>query len=106
MVDDPNVPRVPHMFGVTLVSSGVANTLVVVTNRRNGDFLIKATDTNSVVVFDAADFTSQYALNDVFEFQNVGASVGGATTTLTDETGNFQTVDITAAAAPTVSISL
>ena len=38
MVDDPNLPRIPHIFGVTLASSGVANTQVVATNRRTGDF--------------------------------------------------------------------
>ncbi len=106
MVDDPNLPRVPHLFGVTLASSGVANTQVVATNRRTGDFQVKETDANEIVVFDAADFNSTYLVNDVIEFQNVGASVGGTTATISDATGGFQAVSLTAAAAPTVPINL
>ena len=99
-------PRIPHLLGVTLDTTGVAQTLVVAMNRNNGEKLIKPTDANKVAVFDAADFTTLYAANDVIEFQNVGSSVGVNTITINSAAGGFQEVTITCAAAPTVSISL
>ena len=99
-------PRVPHLFGITLDTTGVANTLVVAMNRTNGEKLIKSTDANKVVVFDAADFTTLYSSDDIIEFQNVGASVGATTLTIDSATGGFQSATITCSASPTVSVNL
>lgn len=102
---DP-INKVPHLLGVTLDTQGVANTQLVAMNRTSGERLIGATDANKNVVFDAANFTSGYAADDVIEFENVGASIGGATITINSATGKFQSVSLDAAAAPTVSINL
>lgn len=104
MSDPVSRTTIPHLLGVTL-SGGVAKTQVVVRNRTNDDRLIGATDVNSNVIFDAADFTSGYVAGDVIEFENVGASVGKATITV-NATGQFQSVTLSAAGAPTVAISL
>ena len=98
-------PRTPHLLGITLDSNGVATTIVVAKNRTNGNRLAKATDSNKVVVFDAADFTDLYSNGDVIEFENCGASLGGTTITI-DTSGGFQDSEITCAAAPTGAINL
>lgn len=104
MTDPTN--KIPHLLGITLDSNGVANTLVIVTNRTTGEKQIKATDSSKLVVFDAADFSSGYSESDVISFENVGSSVGGTTITINSATGGFQEATITCAAAPTVAINL
>ena len=104
MADPTNV--VPHLLGITLDSNGVANTLVVALNRRTGERQIKRTDGNKNVIFDALDFTSFYNNGDEIEFNNVGASVGQVTITISSASGKFQEATIVAAAAPTVSVNL
>jgi len=79
---------------------------VVAINRRTGERLIGATDASKVVVFDAANFTSGYEDEDNIDFENVGASVGGATIQINSATGQFQDTELDAAAAPTISINL
>ena len=97
---------VPHILGVILVSSGVANTQVVVTNRSTGDRQIIDTSADKVAIVDAAAFALGYSVDDVIEFNNVGASVGTAIATITNALGGFQEVSLTAAAAPTISINI
>ena len=99
-------PRIPHLMGITLDSTGVAKTMVVAINRTTGDRQIKATDNNKLVVFDAAEFTGVYSANDVIEFNNVGASFGGTTITISDATGGFQSATITCSAASTAAVDL
>ena len=93
--------RVPHLMGITLDASGVTYSQVVAMNKTTGDTLTKPTNGNKVVIFDAADFDSGYSANDVILFENVGASRGGTTITITDATGGFQDSTITCAAAGT-----
>ena len=94
-------------MGVTLDSTGVANTMVIATNISRGfEVLRKRADGNKVVIFDAADFVSLYQVNDVILFQNIGSSVGAGTITINSATGGFQEVTITCAAAPTVATNL
>lgn len=100
---DPD--RIPHLLGITLDSTGVANTLVVAINKTTREQQIKRTDSNRIVIFDAADFTTAYGL-DVIEFNNVGSSVGKTTITINSLTGGFQEASMTCATAPTVSINL
>lgn len=106
MVDPPSAVHVPHLIGIELVSAGIAKTQVVAVNRTTGDRRIKSTDSLKLVIFDAADFISGYTVDDVIEFENVGASIGGATATITNALGGFQSVRLTAAAAPTVAVNL
>ncbi len=106
MADPSSATNIPHLIGITLDTEGVANTNVVAFNRTTGERQIKRTDANKLVVFDASDFTLGYFADDVIEFNNVGASVGVATVTITDATGGFQSTTIDCAAAPTVSINL
>ena len=85
-----NPSYIPHLLGIALDSTGVATSIVVARNRTTGERQSKATDSNKVVVFDAAEFTNGYSVNDVIEFENCGASIGGATITLNSATGGFQ----------------
>jgi len=101
----PADPRIPHLLGITLDSNGVANTLVVAINKTTREKLTKRTDSDKVVIFDAADFPTAYGL-DTIQFNNVGSSVGMAEITINSLTGGFQEVTLTAAAAPTVSVNL
>jgi len=101
----PDDPRIPHLLGITLDSNGVANTLVVAINKTTREQIIKRTNSDKLVVFDAADFPTLYGL-DAIEFNNVGSSVGVATITINSLTGGFQQATMTTAAAPTVSIDL
>ena len=98
-------PRIPHLLGITLDGSGVAGTQVVAINRTNGERQVKGTNSDKVVIFDAADFTTLYGL-DVIEFNNVGASWGSAIITINSLTGGFQEATMTTAAAPTVAVKL
>ena len=98
-------PPIPHLLGITLDTSGVANTLVVAINKSTREKLTKRTDANKIVIFDVADFPTVYGL-DVIEFNNVGSSVGITTITINSLTGGFQEASMTCAAAPTVSINL
>ena|SRR3990167_4613830 len=101
----PTDPRIPHLLGITLDSNGVANTLVVAINKSTREKQTKRTDSNKVVIFDAADFPTLYGL-DTIEFNNVGSSVGSTTITIDSLTGGFQQATMTTAAAPTVSVNL
>lgn len=98
-------PIIPHLLGITLDTNGVAGTQVVAFNRSTGEKQIKATNSDKVVIFDAADFTTAYGL-DVVEFNNVGSSVGRTTITINSLTGGFQEAEMTCAAAPTVAVNL
>jgi hypothetical protein len=106
MANNPSF--LPHLLGITLDSNGVAGSQIVAINRTTGDRLIAATDSNKVVVFDAANFTQGYSVNDVIEFNNVGGSVGTATITINSATGGFQepTTAMVNATAPTVACNL
>ncbi len=97
---------IPHIMGIVLGGSGVANTLVIALNQRTGEKQRERADGNSVAIFDALNFESGYSAGDVIEFHNVGGSVGSATITINSATGGFQEVTITGAAASTVSVSL
>ena len=106
MADPSAALFIPHIVGLTLDGEGVAQTLVIATNRTNGEKQRLRTDSNKNVIFDAAEFTSGYIANDIIEFNNVGSSVGTATITITNATGGFQQVTMDCAAAPTVSVNL
>ncbi len=99
-------PIIPHLLGISLDGTGVATTIVVAKNRTTGERQSKSTDSNKRVIFDAADFTNNYSANDVIEFENCGASLGGTTLTITDVTGGFQSAEIACTAAPTGAINL
>ena len=62
-------PKIPHLLGITLDGNGVANTLVVAINKSTREQLIKRTNSDKVVIFDAADFPTPYGLN-IIEFNN------------------------------------
>jgi len=94
---------IPHLLGISLDGSGVAATKVVAINRTTGDRLAGSTNSDKVVIFDAANFTSGYTDGDIVDFENVGGSVGKATITIS---GGFQQAEITCAAASTVSTTL
>jgi kynureninase len=96
--------KVPQLLGITLDSVGVAGTQVVALNRTTGETLIKPTDSNKKVIFDAANFISGYTNGDVIQFENVGASRGG--TTITISAGQFQEATISCAVASTTNITL
>ena len=98
-------PRIPHLLGITLGSNGVANTLVIAINKTTRERQIKRTNSDKVVIFDAAEFTTAYGL-DTIQFNNVGSSVGMVEITIDSLTGGFQEATLTAAAAPTVSVNL
>ena len=98
-------PRIPHLLGITLSSNGVANTLVVAVNKSTREKMTKRTDSNKVVIFDAADFSTLYGLNTI-QFNNVGSSVGSVNITIDSLTGGFQEATLTAAASPTVAVNL
>ena len=98
-------PRISHLLGITLSSNGVANTLVVAVNKSTREKMTKRTDSNKVVIFDAADFSTLYGLNTI-QFNNVGSSVGSVNITIDSLTGGFQEATLTAAAAPTVAVNL
>jgi len=108
MADPESSLYIPHIMGITLDSNGVARTNVVAVNRRTGERQIIRTDANKVVIFDAANphFSLGYLADDVIEFTNVGASVGVGTITISDATGGFQSIEITCAAAATISVGL
>lgn len=103
---DPSSRYVPHIIGVLLDSNGVAYTQVVAHNTRTGDRLVKTTDGNKRVLFNIGEFTSGYEKSDKIYFENVGGSVGSGSVTVNSATGGFQLVNLTCAAAPTVSINL
>ena len=98
-------PISPHLLGITLDSNGVANTQVVAINLTTGEMQTQSTNASKLVVFDAANFTSAYSNGDIIAFENVGASIGGTTITITNP-GGFQEATITCAAAPTGAINL
>lgn len=104
MADPTN--KIPHLMGITLDGTGVGTTIVIAKNRTTGDRQSKATDSNKIVVFDAADFTDGYSTSDVIEFENCGASWGGTTITINSAEGGFQQGTITCSAAPTGAINL
>ncbi len=104
MTDPIDATTIPHLLGIT--SSGVAKTQIVATNLRTGEILIRPTDANKVVVFDAASFTSGYAASDEVLFESVGASKGTATITINSATGGFQEETITATAALTIALEI
>ena len=106
MADPSSALYVPHLMGINLDSDGIAQTLVTAVNRTTGDRQTKKTDGNKLVVFDAADFTSGYSVNDVIEFTNAGSSAGQNTITISDATGGFQSAEIDCVAAATVAINL
>jgi hypothetical protein len=101
-----NPSYIPHLLGITLDSNGVATSIVIAKNRTTGERQSKATDSNKVIVFDAADFASGYSADDVIVFENCGASIGGTTITINSATGGFQEATITCAAAPTGAVNL
>ena len=84
----PADPRIPHLLGITLSTDGVANTLVIAINKTTRERQIKRTNSDKVVVFDAADFTTLYGL-DIVQFNNVGSSVGMVENTITNEVLKF-----------------
>ena len=106
MADPESSLYIPHLMGISLDSTGVANTQVVAINRSTGEKQNKRVDSNKVVIFDAAAFASGYSQDDVIEFTNVGASVGVSTISITDATGGFQQVEIAAATASAVSVDI
>ena len=106
MADPSSALFVPHIIGIILDNEGVANSQVVAFNRRTGERQIARTSGDKAVIFDAASFTLGYAVNDIIEFNNVGASRGVSTITITDATGGFQEVSMDCAASPTVSVNL
>ncbi len=106
MTNPPDATTIPHLMGITLGGTSIATTNVVAFNRNTGEYQTLATNASSVVVFDAAQFTSGYSANDVIQFNIVGSTVGQATITINSATGGFQEVSITGAAAPTVAVNL
>ena len=106
MTDPSSAFYPPHIMGVTLDTQGVANTLVTAYNRRTGETQRARANSDKVVIFDAAEFTSGYAANDVIEFINTGASKGNGTLTITNATGGFQELSMDCIASPTVSANL
>jgi len=99
-------PFIPHLLGINLDGTGVANTLVIAKNENTGERQSKSTDASKLVIFDAADFTSGYSASDVIAFENVGASRGGTTITINAAAGGFQEAEITCAAAHTTAVNL
>ena len=106
MTDPSNATTIPHLMGITLGGTSIATTNVVAFNRNTGEYQTLATNASSVVVFDAAQFTSGYSANDVIQFNVVGSTVGQATITINSATGGFQEVTISGANAPTVAVNL
>ncbi len=106
MTDPVNATTIPHLLGITLGGTSVATTNVVAFNRNTGEYQTLSTDSNKLVVFDAANFASGYSANDVIQFNVVGSTVGQITITINSATGGFQEATITGAAAPTVAVNL
>ena len=82
------IGKVQHLLGIT--TDGVARTQIVATNLTTGEQQIVQTDTNKVVIFDAAEFTSGFSASDVISFENMGSSKGGTTITINSAEGGFQ----------------
>ena len=90
-------PYAPHIIGITLDGTGVANTPVIFKNRTTGNRQIVDTDSSKRAIIDCAEFTDGYSNSDVIEVTNVGASFGG--TTITIDTGEgMQTSTLTCTA--------
>ena len=106
MTDPTSATTIPHLLGINLDGTGIATTIVVAKNRTTNERQAKATDSNKLVIFDAADFTSGYSADDVIEFENCGASLGGTTITIIDTIGGFQSAEIACTSAPTGAINL
>ena len=96
-------PILPHLLGVALDSTGIAYTQVIALNRTTGDRMIKTTDGSKLIIFNVANFDNGYSSGDVIEFENVGASHGGSTITISSP-GSFQDTTITCVVAPTGNI--
>lgn len=96
-------PIGPHLFGIALDGTGVANTQVIATNRTSGETLKESTDENKIVIFNADDFDSNYVNGDIIDFENVGASKGKQTITI-NTTGSFQEAEIACHAASTTQV--
>jgi len=105
MADPTSATTIPHLLGITLDTTGIANTQVAATNLTTGETQRVATDTNKVVILDAAKFTSGYTNGDKVLFENVGASKGAKTITI-DTSGDFQEATIVCTVALTVAINL
>lgn len=105
MADPTDATTIPHFVGITLVTAGVAYSNVIAYNRDTGDREIKPTDANKRVIFDLSNLTSGYSDGDVIEFENVGGSYGGATTTV-NATRILQLTELTATATPAFTRSL
>ncbi len=105
MTDPTDATTIPHLLGLTL-SGSVANNQVVATNLRTGEGLIRSTDANQIVIFDAASFTSGYAASDEILFESVGGVKGKATITINSATGGFQEATITTTAALTIAMEI
>ncbi len=96
----------PHIMGVTLDTEGIASTIVIAYNRRTGESQRGRANSSKQVIFDAVEFTSGYAANDIIEFTNTGGSKGFGTLTITNATGGFQELSMDCIASPTVSVNL
>lgn len=105
MADPTN--KIPHLLGIALDNTGVANTQVVALNLSTGERLVGVTDSGKLIVFDVANFTSGYTNADIIKFENVGSSTGMATITInTSVSGGFQETTISCTAALTIGINL
>jgi len=96
-------PLSPYLLGITIDTTGIANTQVVATNLSTGDNLIASTDSNKVVIFNAADFTNDYTNGDIIQFENTGASKGGNSITI-DTTKGFQEATLVCHVASTTQM--
>ena len=106
MADPTDATTIPHLMGIILDGTGIAKTQVVATNLRTGENQIRPTDTNKLVIFDAASFTSGYAASDEILFESVGASKGTVTITINSATGGFQEASITSTVAVTIALEI
>lgn len=105
MTDPTDATTIPHLLGITL-SGSVANNQVVATNLRTGERLIRSTDDNQIVIFDAASFTSGYNDSDEILFESVGGVKGKQIITINSVPGGFQEETITTTAALTISLEI
>ena len=96
---------IPKLLGIVLDGTGIAGTIVVAVNQTTGERLSLSTNSDKVVVFDAANFSSGYSNGDIIIFENVGGSVGQASITI-NSLSDFQQATIACAAASTVSTTL
>lgn len=94
-----NPSYIPHLLGVSLDSNGVVTSIIVAKNMSTGDRQAVSTNAQKVAVFDAANFTNGYTTGDVIAFQNCGASIGGTTITINNDSGGFQEATITCTTA-------